>query len=330
MGACIQLEIRSQPQSVIQIDLQTMTDLLFARYMQSLALATRVKVSDQVTCKQVKIRSARNFAFGVMLPGTTKVGLVHHAWNLACQWTGLDQKIVASARLKNKHCHDTWLPASVNQTLDSIASTTPCRMRVEYIQTSAGPIGPPMDLPKHKPAKERADDQCDTTKITICLPKTMCQIVLEEWNQDGVMQIFRRNAYVVSHNQSDHQSRLSIEPNQHCNVHVDLAALIAVTLQWNLKVLTIIKDASTRLQVTCVPQQIHSVSNLLGTLKPPSHFIVGATHCETTPIPVLPTCRDALADAVFCKQIQCIAEEVSRTTLAPQRLIPVKIKTAFG
>ena len=330
VGACIQLEFRSQPQSVIQIDLQTMTDLLFARYMQSLALATRVKVSDQVTCKQVKIRSARNFAFGVMLPGTTKVGLVHHAWNLACQWTGLEQKIVASTRLKNKHCHDTWLPASVNQTLDSIAITTPCRMRVEYIQTSAGPIGPPMDLPKHKPAKERADDQCDTTKITISLPKTMCQIVLEEWIQDGVMQIFRRNAYVVSHNQSDHQSRLSIEPNQHCNVHVDLAALIAVTLQWNLKVLTIIKDASTRLQVTCVPQQIHSVSNLLGTLKPPSHFMVDATHCETTPIPVLPTCRDALADAVFCKQIQCIAEEVSRTTLAPQRLIPVKIKTAFG
>ena len=233
------------------------------------------------------------------------------------EWTGLDQKIVASTRLKNKHCRNTWLPASVNQTLDSIAITTSCRMRVEYIQTSAGPVGP-------------HTDQGNTPNITISLPQTMCQFVLEEWNQAGVVQVFRRNAYVVSHNQSDHQSRLSIEPDQHCNFPVDFAALIAVTLQWNLKVLAIIKDASTRIQVTCVPQQIHSVSNLLGTLKPPSHFTVDATHCETTPIPVLPTCRDALADAVFCKHIQCIADEVSRTTLAPQRLIQVKIKTAFG
>ena len=151
VGACIQLEIPSQPQSVIQIDLNTMTDLLFARYMQSLALATLVKAPDQVTRKQVRIRSARNFAFSVMLPGTTKVGLAHHAWNLACQWTGLDQKIVASTRLKNQHRHNTWLPASVNRTLDSIAITTSCRMRVEYIQTSAGPVGPHTDLPNQGP-----------------------------------------------------------------------------------------------------------------------------------------------------------------------------------
>ena len=193
----------------------------------------------------MRIRSARNFVFSVMLPGTTKVGLVHHVWNLACQWTGSDQKIVASARLKNQHRHNTWLPASVNQTLDSIAITTSCRMRVEYIQTSAGPVGPHTDLPNQGPAKERSDIQCNTTNITISLPQTMCQIVLEEWNQAGVVQVFCRNAYVVSHNESDHQSRLSIEPDQHCNFPVDFAALIAVTLQWNLKVLAIIKDAST-------------------------------------------------------------------------------------
>ena len=55
----------------------------------------------------------------------------------------------------------------------------------------------------------------------------------------------------------------------------------------------------------------------------PSHFTVDATHSSQS-------CLDALADAVFCKHIQCVADEVSRTTLAPQRLIQVKIKTAFG